>query len=298
MGVALRLGAEEAMAPAETMPPPRSASRTVAYDAATPLNPSQPKPIAVATTNAAPATTNPATATPAKMPEAKPAPKPTPAIAPKSAERAQWGVMVANTNSLDAAGTVRGKLMAGTVAQVVSVQRIGRDALIQCRLRQQNKEWTEDDGYFIPEAALRLYATPFEKAPDDQISVMTAYYGIQGKILARQDEIRAEVIRSNPHFDAYQKIAKDTIAFQERYRIAAEEAENATAAKRAGANDKMRKMKQEEAEMMRKFKQTEEKYRQWKTTHDDGTARFPADPAIRALERERAALETAMAPYK
>jgi len=286
--------AEEVRRPTEVGPPaPRGAVNTAVYDEAKPINPPKPVTEPEIKLERAP----PPVEVEEEEEEERDGHIPPPSRRDGSLGRGEalslWSIMTVNTNSYASTGKLREKLMAGTVVKIISRHQTDQGSMMRCRIRRQDA-WSEDDDFFIPESSLLKSRGAFEQTPSEQLAVMTSYYGLYGKILARQDEIRAEVIRANPHFRTYQKAAQELIAFREEQRALFQEAETLTGLRRTDANNKLRRMKSEEAELNRKFKQIEEKYRAWKEANDDGSRRFPTDATLQALERERAALEPKM----
>jgi len=176
-------------------------------------------------------------------------------------EKPSWGVIQTKTSLYAEDGKRLGEVPAGIVVNYQESRVSSKGSMGVCMLLHKGKE---AGPYLIRRSDLILFTGDYQKLSMNQRANLEAYYKTKGAEDERKKELMQQLAVRNPHYTQY-KAAYDTymehIDQSKELSMKRDKAEGLT---RSSLDDQLRRLKNEEAGLQKKYNEIHLKYKEWK----------------------------------
>ncbi len=198
-------------------------------------------------------------------------------------EKPSWGVIQIKTNLYAEDGKRLGEVPAGVVVNYQETRVSSKGSMVVCILRYKGKE---AGPYLIKRSDLILFTGDYEKLSANQRASLEAYYKTKGTEDERKKELMQQLAVRNPHYTQY-KAAYDTymahIDESKELSVKRDKAEGLT---RSSLDDQLRRLKNEEAGLQKRYNEIHLKYKEWKQANAASLPDPEKDEQVREYRRE------------
>ena len=207
------------------------------------------------------------------------------ALASSTSLPSRWGILKESVKGFTATGEVGGKIPGATIIEQVSRHDSDHGVMIKSRvLRQKDQQWIED--IFIPESALVIFNKSYDETPQEDRDLVVKSFTLKAKIADRKSMFKEAAIKANPHFTAYQTAVKAVLELQKKGKELVAQRDAAVGLKRNTFNDQLRKLKSDEAILLKQLSEVEVLYKKWRDSNDDGSVAAKNDAQIKSWTAE------------
>jgi len=209
----------------------------------------------------------------------------------RSNEQPGWGVTSHKIPYYKADGSNAGMVEGGVLFDCGKMSTSSKGVVIECRFLQ---EGMPGGTFFIGRKDAQFFTSTHQKLSKSRLQALKSYYALNGKIEARRAEILEQGANQNPYFasaraahEAYQKHIQDAQQLEQMR-------DKLEGTKRMDLEDKLRAMKMNEGALTKTFKETQDKFTEWKKAHADSVPKPEDDTNIQEWTREKKRLAAAL----
>ena len=148
-----------------------------------------------------------------------------------------------------------------------------------------NKKW--NGPLEVPPEKVTFFGGSLDDAEPGQLRIFQRYYSLRGQLENPPVEAPPADTNNgpvNPHLEDYKAVAKEVLEFQERTKTLTAKRDAAKGAERVKLVNELTVMKQNEPDLLRRYKAVETKYNDWKAKNPAPKA---PEPAPKAPDPER-----------
>lgn len=201
-----------------------------------------------------------------------------------------WGFIKETSPYYAPDGKNLGTLPGGTLFKYDGVKTSSKNAVLVSTIKR-GETWAGP--YLLDCTDIAGYEGDPDTLNPALVKNLETYFTLNGKVAARKAELEDEAASANPHRETARQTQQ---AYQATIQQGAElekQMNAQTGTKREKTMDALRSLKYEQAQLKTKADQAAADYKAWKTKNPAASAKFAADPQLRALTQER---EAARAP--
>ena len=197
--------------------------------------------------------------------------------------KAEWGVVQVKTNFYDEEGKRLGEVPAGLIIKFVESRKSSKGTMIFCKFQYKGKV---HGPYLVKRTDMSLFTGNYMDLSENQRSNFETYYKTRGQIEERKVEVMQQMAKKNPHYPQYKAAYDKYIDHIKEAKALTAERDKATGMKRSTLNDKLRRMKNEDAVLEKAYKMIHKKYKSWKTANNSTLPDSTTDPKIKEYRME------------
>jgi hypothetical protein len=197
--------------------------------------------------------------------------------------KSMWAIVTNDTAGVyDSSGNLAQELEAGSLVEVGAVRTNQSERLAVCRYDAK----PNDMGIaLIRTRDLALRRGNLESVNADLVSLLVKQARLETEIRALRAAVSADLATRNPNTEAYSRARSACLAFNENAKSLRAKADGISGSARVEIMDKLRSMKDEEAQLRREYETAKRAFDKWNEVHTDDVK--DAEP-VKALQRELA----------
>jgi len=176
-------------------------------------------------------------------------------------EKPEWGIVQTKTNFYGEDGKRLGELPAGVLVVYNESRVSSKGKMVFCMLHYKGKELGP---YLMPRNNVSLFTGDYTKLSPNQRANLEAYYKTKGALDERNTELMQQLAEKNPYYTLYKAAYDEYMAHIDESKELAEKRDESEGLLRSRFDDKLRRMKNEEAGLQKKYNEIHAKYKQWK----------------------------------
>lgn len=197
-----------------------------------------------------------------------------------------WAVVTGESAAVyDANGNLAQELDVGTLVEVAAIKTSQSDRLAVCRYNTQPSS--------MPLAIIRardlaIREGSLDSANPDLLELIRKQAKLEVDIKGVRSSELAELAKKNPHAETYNRATAACLDFNRNAKSIRAKAESSSGSARMEHMDKLRHMKEEEAQLRRQYESAKSAYDAWNASHGSGSG---DSAAMSAMKRELAEIQ-------
>ena len=184
-------------------------------------------------------------------------------------DKPKWGVTRIKTNLYADDGRHLGEVPAGIVANYQDVRVSSMGSMVLCTLLYKGKEHGPG---LLKQKDICLFTGDYMKLSKDQRGNLEAYYKTKGAMEERKIDLMHQFAIQNPYYTSYKAAYDGYMAHIGASKKLSMTHDITMGLKRSRLEDQLRKMKNEEAKLQKRYNAIHAKYKGWK---DQNAAKLP-----------------------
>ncbi|MDA3925985.1 MAG: hypothetical protein PF904_14910 [Kiritimatiellae bacterium] len=198
-------------------------------------------------------------------------------------EKPTWGVIRDRTNFYGEDGKRLGELPPGVIVIYNKMRVSSKGRMAFCTLQYKGKEIGP---YLMQPKDLCFFTGDYTRLSDNQRSNMDAYYKARGAMEDRKEDVMHEMAIRNPHYTLYKAAYDEYMAHIDESRAFVIKRDKAEGLVRSRLDDKLRRMKNEETALQKKYNEIHTKYKRWKMENADSLPDATKDAKVKEYRAE------------
>lgn len=193
-----------------------------------------------------------------------------------------WGYLKVKAPYYSLKGKNLGKLPAGTLFTYDGTRPSKAATLLVAKIKNDEGQW--DGPYLLDCRKIAGYSGTPDTIDPEVVKGLGEYFTVTGKIEEREEELKLNLHKKNPHYEA-------ATAAQKKYRESLDKAAEMEAAmlsmtgtKRYGAQRRLAAYKYAQAKLKVQADEKMRSYRMWEKSHPIDAEMISSDPALQRLK--------------
>jgi len=190
-----------------------------------------------------------------------------------------WGFVTKESACYSLAGKYTGVVQVGDIFKYSDIKESSKNDMLLAVLREKGR-WSAP--CLLPCDALATYEGDPERVDIQIVGDLRAYFLTKDQHESRQEELLNQECQKNPHYNAYQQVAKEYNSSLETALQMVQEASTLTGIRKTRADEALREFKYRQVRLQHRLDEVAQKYREWKEKNPIDLAKIH-DPQLDEL---------------